>query len=162
MLTLAAHVALFALLLVAAVSDIRERRIANEVVLSIAGVWAAWRMLLIACALADGADAACVAGIVGDSFEGVVAAALVGGGLLVMTTAYEHVRGTYAFGGGDVKLLAATALFVGLVPLLFVLGVACAVSLLYALLDGVTKAHRGIPFAPCVACGFPLALLLVL
>lgn len=158
-LTLAAYAALFALLLATAVVDIRERLIPNALVASIVGVWLAWRIAAAACAVASGAG---LAPVVADTLAGVVAAAVVGGGLLVMTAVYERVRGIYAFGGGDVKLLAAMALFLGVVPMLFALCAACAVSLLYAVLARRTTAENGIPFAPCAACGFPMALMLVL
>ncbi len=158
MLTLAAYVTLFALLLTAAVKDIRARRIPNGLVAAVASLWLVWRIALVASAAMGDADALLV---IADSLERAAAALVIGGGLLGLTLLYERITGRYAFGGGDIKLVAVVALFLGVMPSLVALTVACAVSLLYAVLARSTTASNGIPFAPCVACGLPLAVMLV-
>lgn len=159
MATLAAFVGLFALLLAAAVGDIRRRSVSNRLVAAIIVLWVLWRGALLAAALAGGAG---VMPVLAGSLEAVVSAAIIGGGMLLFTTAYERVRGDFAFGGGDIKLLAAVALFLGVTPTLFVLGASCAVSLVFAAANRCGTAQRGIPFATCLACGLPLGLLVLL
>lgn len=141
----AAFLALFALLMAASVTDIRNRTIPNRLVLAVVAVWLLWRCASMAIGCAQPSDA------VGD----VLGALLFGGGLLAFVMVSERVSGRFMMGGGDVKLLAAVALFLGLHLALVALLAACVVSLAFA----AARLARGIPFAPCIMCGTLVALL---
>lgn len=65
--------------------------------------------------------------------EGVAGALALSGGLLAATLAYEALTGRRAMGGGDVKLMAAVGLFLGVEGGLACLMAACVVSLLLSL-----------------------------
>lgn len=141
----AAFLALFALLMAASVTDIRSRTIPNRLVLAVAAVWLLWRCASMAIGCAQPSDA------VGD----VLGALLFGGGLLAFVMVSERVSGRFMMGGGDVKLLAAVSLFLGLRLALVALLAACVVSLAFA----AARLKHGIPFAPCIMCGALVALL---
>lgn len=141
----AAFLALFALLMAASVTDIRNRTIPNRLVLAVVAVWLLWRCASMAIGCAQPSDA------VGD----VLGALLFGGGLLAFVMVSERVSGRFMMGGGDVKLLAAVSLFLGLHLALVALLAACVVSLVFA----AAHLKRGIPFAPCIMCGALVALL---
>lgn len=143
--TAAAFLALFALLVAASVTDIRSRTIPNRLVLAVAALWLLWRCASVAIGCAQPSDA------VGD----VVGALLFGSGLLAFVLVSERVSGRFMMGGGDVKLLSAVSLFLGLRLALVALLAACVVSLVFA----AARLARGIPFAPCIMCGTLVALL---
>ena len=143
-----AFLALFALLLAACVTDIRSRIIPNRVVAAVAALWVAWRIALGV--LAGAFDVAAIAG-------GIAGALAFAAGLLAFTALAERRTGKLMMGGGDVKLLAAVALFLGLQGALVALFAACVVSFAYAAM----RSSRGIPFAPCILCGTLLALLAI-
>lgn len=145
LVTAVAFLALFALLMAASVTDIRSRIIPNRLVLAVAALWLLWRCASVALGCAQLSD------IAGD----VLGALLFGGGLLVFVLVSERVSGRFMMGGGDVKLLAAVSLFLGLCLALVALLAACVVSLVFA----AAHLKRGIPFAPCVMCGTFVALL---
>ena len=56
-------------------------------------------------------------------------------------------RNKNAFGGGDIKLLAAIGAWVGIVPLLYVISSASVLMLLYTLLSG----RKEVAFGPALA-----------
>ncbi len=145
MVTAVAFLALFALLMAASATDIRSRTIPNRLVLAVAALWLLWRCAYLALGCAQLSD------IAGD----VLGALLFGGGLLVFVLVSERMSGHFMMGGGDVKLLAAVSLFLGLRLALVALLAACAVSLVFA----AARSKRGIPFAPCIMCGTLVALL---
>ena len=148
-ITLVALAAGGVLLVVAVRTDLRERRIPNRVVLALMGDWLLWRLALGACACWLEAS-----GQLGSSFplgvrflagawdarplglpsaaEGLISAVMFGIGLLALTLAYEGLLKREALGGGDVKLVAALALFLGLARSALCLIVACVVALIGA------------------------------
>lgn len=96
---------------------------------------------------------------------GLASALALGGGLLAFTLAYEHVRGPGAFGGGDVKLLAALGFALGLGRALILLFVACGVFACYAAAIAFLLRIAGqarvdaLPFCPAIAAACYLVLL---
>ena len=142
LLTLAVLVAAAALLAAIARIDCRTRRIPNRAVGALAGLWLLWRLGLGAyeCWMEH-------AGFYSSTFplayrfqsgasapEALAAAAVVGLGLLAFTLAYEALAKKEALGGGDVKLMAALALFLGLGRSALCLLVACVVAVAWAAL----------------------------
>lgn len=143
--TVVALVAAAALLAVAAITDLRERRIPNLTVLALASLWLAWRLALGIVALFPPAEqsamlapqAAFTAAFMGQEpfglpdVVGSLSASLAFGlGLLALTLAYEALAKKEALGGGDIKLVAALALFLGPARMAVCLLVACVVALL--------------------------------
>ncbi len=173
--TLLAYGAFLVLLAVAAWDDLRELRIPNGVVAALAATWAVWRVALAA-THPGGAPLP-----VPSAPDGLLAAAAIGGGLLALTLLYEALAGRRALGGGDVKLMAVVALFLGLEGALVCLLVACAASLLMAAIlpclgwrppaapepaaPAAPAGRRGlgaVPFGPGIALGAVVALALVI
>lgn len=72
--------------------------------------------------------------------------------LLALTLALERVLGREAMGGGDIKLLAALALYLDWAELVLALLTGCVLGLLWA---GLTRRGRGrtMPFGPFLAAG---------
>ena len=115
------------LLAVVSVIDIRSRRVPNGLAAALGFLWVAWRVVLgfagahmglgfRAEFLGPAPDVLVPPGleIGGISFaSGLLGAVVLGGGLLVLTTLYELIRRKEAFGGGDIKLMAAAGLFLG-------------------------------------------------
>lgn len=143
--TAAAFLALSALLLAASVTDIRSRTIPNRLVLLIVALWFVWRCVSVSIGYAQ--PAAVVEDALGALLFGVV--------LLAFVVVSERASGRFMMGGGDVKLLAAVSLFLGVRLVLVALLAACVVSLVFA----AARLKRGIPFAPCIMCGTFLAVL---
>ncbi|WP_251212373.1 prepilin peptidase [Adlercreutzia murintestinalis] len=141
----AALVALTALLIVASAVDLRQRIIPNGVVIGLAAVWAAWQAgrLLLGVGWQPVID-------------GLVGAAIIGGGLLVFTLLYERITRKQAMGGGDIKLMAACALYLGLERGALCLLIACALGVLLAAIIPHTRFARAderaaMPFGPAIA-----------
>ena len=63
-----------------------------------------------------------------------------GGGLLAVVLLYEKLRKTDAMGGGDIKLLCLTGLYLGWMKNLLCLLLACVLGIVFAL---VTLKRRG-------------------
>lgn len=151
LLTLAVLVAAAALLAAIARIDCRTRRIPNRAVGALAGLWLLWRLGLgayecwmehagfysstfpLAYRFQSGAWASQPLGLP-SAPEALAAAAVVGLGLLACTLAYEALAKREALGGGDVKLMAALALFLGLGRSALCLLVACVVAVAWAAL----------------------------
>lgn len=153
-ISICAYVAFLGLLVVAAVIDLRTLRIPDIIIGALFAVWVLWRVavhflgaptnltpvvmmsvMLVPEPLAGLLADPVVAPSIPLSFaEGVMAAIMLGGGLLVITALYEKFTHKRAMGGGDIKLLATVGLFLGIEGGIFCLLVACLVSLLLALL----------------------------
>lgn len=147
-ITLAAYGLVVLLLVAATVTDVRARRIPNLVPLAIVALWGLWRIVLGFAGMHTGlgfveemfAPAPDVT--VPPGFEiggitvasGILGAVVLGGGLLVLTVGYEAFAHKQAFGGGDIKLMAALGLFLGLERGIVCLMVACVCSLVYAVI----------------------------
>ena len=126
-ITLVTYALVLGLLAVVSVIDVRSRRVPNVLAGALGLLWLAWRVVLgfagahmglgfRAEFLGPAPDVLVPPGleIGGISFaSGILGAVVLGGGLLVLTTVYELVRRKEAFGGGDIKLMAAVGLFLG-------------------------------------------------
>ncbi len=181
LLTACVYAAFMILLLVATVIDLRTLRIPDPIIVALFVVWLAWRVIVY------------LAGITTAPVtfsQGVMGAILLGGGLLLVTAAYEALTHKRAMGGGDIKLLAAVGLYLGIEAGLLSLLVACLVSLLLSFAlprlgwkvprseeelatsndvdgDGIPDPARpillkDIPFGPAIMCGAAAALALSL
>lgn len=171
------YLAFAALLVTAAVIDLRTLRIPNQLVGGLAGLWLAWRLGLGVGGALVGTDfvTACIApapfrGV--SLADGIVGAVALGGGLLLVTAVYEALSKKRAMGGGDIKLLAVVGLFLGLERGVLCLLAACVVFLLSALVLPRTRwgekrlavtefgypILRELPFGPAIALGSAVAL----
>ena len=81
-----------------------------------------------------------------------VAALAVPAALLILTLAMEKLLGREAMGGGDIKLLAALALYLSWAELLLTLLAACVLGLVWA---ACLRREKGgaLPFGPFLAAG---------
>lgn len=144
LLDICTYLLFFALLGIAVVTDIRKREIPNWVIFSTVFLWIIWQLALFA---------------IGESPLAVsraLSALAVFFALIVFTFAAERLFKRYLFGGGDIKLVSVTTLFLGVHGMLVAVFFACMVSLIYAL----ANLARGIPFAPCMLCGSLIAMLI--
>lgn len=139
-----AYLVFFALLAYAVVIDIKKRIIPNWVIFGTIFIWLSWKATL----LALGAET--------EFLEEGVAALIMFAALLLFTAISERIAKKYLFGGGDIKLVSASALFLGIYGTMIALFFACAMSLFYAM----AKLPNGIPFAPCILCGSLIALMM--
>ncbi len=132
-------------LAVAAMQDMKNMRIPNGCHVIAVIAWAA------------------AAGIVFDSFQEVLpyiaAAAICGGGLWLITLLAESIRGRVLLGGGDIKLFAAAALYLGPAGILPAMMIACAGGLICALIRRRGGKSGPFPFGPWIALGTALMLL---
>ncbi len=148
---------LFALtLIIIAVGDVRSRRVPNLGIIALVGVWVFWRAVLVYSLCSSSVpflDAlATPDGVIGVSvFDGIVASASFGVGSLVLAVVFERVRGEFAMGGGDIKLLFAIGLYLGLQGETTAVFIACAFSVVVALL--FRKLSENIPFGLSLAIG---------
>lgn len=156
--------ALFVLLVAAsAVVDFCERRIPNALVFAAAASWAVARIVL---GVRMGSVSAMFAarmlpwGLT--AFDGVVGAAVLGGGVLLATVVFEALSGRAAMGGGDIKLLAVVGLFLGWERGLVCLFAACIASVVVSAVRRVagSPGDGTFPLAPAVLVGVAAALLL--
>lgn len=69
--------------------------------------------------------------------SGALAAIVFGVGLTLFALVYETVTHKYSMGGGDIKLMAASALFLGLQRSFLALMIACIVACLFRLFYGI-------------------------
>ena len=178
LLSVLVYVAFAVLLVIAAVGDMRTLRISNKLVGGMFALWCAWHVAMGLGGLVYGLDFT-TALLAPPPFrgvslpDGIVGAVALGGGLLLVTTVYEAVSKKRAMGGGDIKLLAVVGLFLGVQRGVVCLLVACAASLLFALVLPKTRwankdlavefgypIMKEIPFGPAIAIGTAFALLL--
>lgn len=91
-----------------------------------------------------------------DGWPGVIshvgAGLLFGGGLLAISLVLDRIMGRDTLGGGDIKLIAVTGLYLGLIGNLFTLMLSCILGLLF---NAITKKSSGedkaFPFGPWIA-----------
>lgn len=152
-ITLVAYGLLILLLGAASLVDACSRRIPNGLVAAMAALWAAWRVALGLAGRHTGVGF--MAGLVSPAPEvplpfgmeiageslagGLIGALVLGGGMLVITAAFEAVARREAFGGGDIKLLAVLGLFLGWERGLLCVLAACLTSVVYALIVRLFK-----------------------
>ncbi len=179
-----ASFALFLVLLTwASAIDLRERRIPNKLVIAMAALWLAVRVLLavmaVACSVgafgsgvqAGNAPSAAAFATMGifpfglTLIDGLVGALVLGGGSLAVSLAFEHFAQRSSMGGGDIKLLVVVGLFLGWERGLWCLFAACLVVLVMQMASRLREGGKGIasqtfPFAPAILVGVVIASLL--
>ena len=126
-----------ALLLALSLTDWAKRIIPDKLLLALAANRAVWFALL-----GHGAR---------EALEAAKALA-VPAALLALVLALEKLLGREAMGGGDVKLLAVLALYLGWAELFLTLLAGCLLGLLWAALTG-GKTGTAMPFGPFLAAG---------
>ena len=179
----ASFVLFLVLLAWASTIDLRERRIPNKLVIAMAALWLAVRVLLavMVAACSAGAfssgvqmgNAASVASVVTMGIfpfgltliDGLAGALVLGGGSLAVSIAFERFAQRPSMGGGDIKLLAAVGLFLGWERGLWCLFAACLVVLAMQAVSRVREGGKGIgsqtfPFAPAILVGVAIASIL--
>lgn len=171
-----AYAALATILMGAALVDLDTFTIPNGFVIAAIAAWAVsvWFMR----APEDGAFGvgSMFVPLVGTGWlavalDGVAGAVAVGGGILLFSLAFDAVTKRTSLGGGDVKLLFAVGLFLGLAGSLLNLLVACVVGLVFAVVSGLSAAPssegepaenlktKAIPFGPSIAAATVVTLL---
>ena len=89
-----------------------------------------------------------------------IAALLFGGGILLLSLLMDRLLKRESLGGGDVKLLAVTGLYLGIVGSLFQLILACVLGLVFVLVRRRAGSKREpFPFGPAIAAAAYLVLL---
>ena len=87
-----------------------------------------------------------------------LAAGLVYAGVLLgVSLLMDRILGKESLGGGDVKLLAVIGLYLGFLPTLFAVILACVLGLLQALISGKRRG-TAFPFGPALSAGAALML----
>lgn len=83
----------------------------------------------------------------------------VGGGLLLIVLAFEKIRKVEAMGGGDLKLLFATGLYLGWKGNLLCLFAACILGIVFGLAATKGKKETAFPWGPSISAAAILAAL---
>lgn len=79
--------------------------------------------------------------------DGLIGAFAIAGSMLVLSLIFDRVTGKESLGGGDIKLLFMTGLYLELFAGLFSLIAACVIGIIFVL---VLKQNR-IPFGPAIS-----------
>ncbi len=171
---------LFAVLLfVVAILDWNTLRISNVAIVGFIVLWAVWRIGLGIGNVIVGADF--LTGFLASSplwsvsfADSIISAVLIGGILLVVSAIYEAVTKRRAMGGGDIKLLAVVALFLGIERGILCLLIACVAGIIISLFvprarwgnesmtveEGRQRVFHAVPFGPAIAIGTLFALII--
>lgn len=171
-----AYAALVTILMGAALVDLDTFTIPNGFVIAAAATWVASVWFMHAPAPDTFGVGSMFASLVGPGWlavalDGLVGAFAVGGGILLFSLAFDAVTKRTSLGGGDVKLLFAVGLFLGLAGSLLNLLVACVLGLAFALASGLSASPsseggpaenlkaKAIPFGPSIAAATMVTLL---
>ena len=94
------------------------------------------------------------------SMKHVAAGLLFGGGMLAISLVLDRVTGKDTLGGGDIKLIAVTGLYLGFIGTLFALMIACISGLLFNLIaNKSSEKGSAFPFGPWIAAAAAVMLL---
>ena len=97
---------------------------------------------------------------ISDTATYVVSALVYGGGILAISIILDRALGRESLGGGDVKLLTVTSLYLGPVGNLFALIIACLLGLLFYFFRSRSgKEGQAFPFGPSISAGAGMMLL---
>ena len=95
-----------------------------------------------------------------DTVLHILAGIVFGGGILLISIILDKILGRESLGGGDVKLLAVSGLYLGMAGTLFALIFACIFGLiLYMTRRGKEGTGKEFPFGPSISMGVALMLL---
>ena len=75
--------------------------------------------------------------------DGLAGGFIVAGGTLIVVLIFEKVKGVEAMGGGDIKLLFVTGLFLGLAANVICLILACVIGIVFGLLSAGGEETQG-------------------
>lgn len=125
-----------AVLVLAAVWDLRTLRIPNQLIVIAAFAW-----------------------LLAPTPEGVIGAVALGGGVLAFALVYERVTGRFALGGGDIKLIFVVGLYLGLGRGLWALLAACLVGIPMGWAWQRMGKGNAFPFGPAISLGALVMLL---
>ncbi len=130
------YVGLAVLLAIVVLCDIYSRIIPNKLVSALLLLWVA-SVWFMPCGLVSGSIGATFVhqmgyGVAAVALDGVVGGLVLSGASLLLALVLERRGQQQAFGGGDIKLLGAVGLFLGLPASLGMLFVACLLTLAYA------------------------------
>ena len=89
----------------------------------------------------------------GEALQYILAAAVYGGGLLVISLIMDKVLGRDSLGGGDIKLFAVAGLYLGFIGTLFALIIACVAGLVFRAVRSRKDEEKEFPFGPWIAAG---------
>lgn len=95
----------------------------------------------------------------GELISSLIAAAALGGGLLLISLAMDKLMGRDTLGGGDIKLMAVVGLYLGPVASMFALILACLIGLALHARSRRQDGGRAFPFGPSIAVAAALMLL---
>ena len=84
------------------------------------------------------------------ALDGLIGGVAVGGGVLLLALLMEKLLRRDAMGGGDIKLLFLTGLFLGWQKNLLCLLLACVVGILWGLVRA-KRGQQGLPWGPGIA-----------
>jgi len=94
------------------------------------------------------------------SLKNIAAGLVFGGGILAISLFLDNVTGKDTLGGGDIKLLAVTGLYLGFIGTLFALMIACICGLLFnVIVNKSSEKGSAFPFGPWIAAGTAIMLL---
>lgn len=95
-----------------------------------------------------------------DSMKHVAAGLLFGGGLLAISLILDRMTGRDTLGGGDIKLIAVTGLYLSFIGTLFALMLACIGGLIFnVIVNKSSEKGRAFPFGPWIAAATAIILL---
>lgn len=117
---LLADVALFGFLIASSISDLRTRRVPNALIVAMILCW----MLIAGAGIAMGFYS--FATVVSRFFE----ALILGGLVLLITCLFERITHSFAMGGGDIKLIFASACYLGIDSCSIALLIACLIMMI--------------------------------
>ncbi len=160
----ATYMILFSILLGLSLVDVETLIIPNGFILAGIGLWLAsvWFMQV---PLGEFGLGSLLSAYLGFGFlavliDGLIGAFVVGGGILLLSLAFDKATGRRSLGGGDVKLLFMVGLYLGLFISLFNLLLSCIVGLLFSIIwkrasssikEKGNKASKPFPFGPSIA-----------
>ena len=87
------------------------------------------------------------------ALDGAIGGLAVAGGVLLLVLGMEKLLGREAMGGGDIKLLFLTGLFLGWKRNLLCLVAACVIGIVWGLLQKKRDGGEAIPWGPSIALG---------
>lgn len=87
------------------------------------------------------------------ALDGAIGGLAVAGGVLLLVLGMEKLLGREAMGGGDIKLLFLTGLFLGWKRNLLCLVAACVIGIVWGLLQKKRGGGEAIPWGPSIALG---------
>ena len=137
--------------------DLDTYLIPNRFILSGILLWTVTAILIgLRDAAADAgtlSGAALLTAIGSQLLRGLIGGLAIGGGILILSLIFDKVSGKEGMGGGDIKLLFVTGLFLGLAGGFLCLMVACVIGLLFV----AAMKNQKIPFGPsisiaCILC----------